>query len=109
MELGALVDVDGETGTADEGEHGVTPALLEEGLAQRSPLARRQVPAGRLGDELVGQHPVERVEVLGDEDARWIVAHDGAGDDGAHVQTVPGVTSAAVQKPALGEPERPRP
>ena len=112
VQLGALVDVDGRPGAGDEGEHGVTPALLSQRLSQRDPLARRQLAPGRLGHQLAGQHPVEGVEVLGHEDAR------GSSRTTAQATTVPivyrptdqalpGATSDSDQNPGRGEPQRP--
>ena len=86
MHLGALVDVDRRSRAGDEREDGITPPLLAQSLAQRGALAGRQVPSRRLGDQLACQHPVQRVEVLGDEHARRIVPDHRASDDGAHGQ-----------------------
>ena len=89
MQFRALVDVHRDAGAGDEGEHGVAPPLLLEGEAQRVPFAGRQLVPRGLGHQLAGQHPVQRVEVLGDEDPRRVVTHDRARHDCAHGSDCP--------------------
>ena len=101
----AVVDIDPGSERLDPRNDGIAPPFLKQGVADRACVCAQHRRIGS-GDDLEGEHPMQDVDVVGQEDGRRFGVNHGVRDIVGHLGrrsvASKAAMSASAQKPGIG-------